>query len=138
MMELLDIHKVKSYLVEKYVDDVETVCENLDLGTRWTGSALVTSPEAEAEDKEADRARDELTMDIWGQMASSILPSLNFTVDFCSRNKEGTVPMLDFQLWKVSEVDPENPEKMRESLKYSFYEKPMSNPEVMNKLSMQN
>ena len=103
MLSLLKDHKVKSYLVEKYVDDVEAVCENMQLGTRWTGDELVVTPESELEDREAGRNKDEVTMEAWGLMASSILPSLNFTVDYCSRNKDGSVPMLDFRLWKESQ-----------------------------------
>ena len=40
--------------------------------------------------------------------------------------------MLDFQLWKCREDDPTNPGEQRETLRYSFFEKAMSNPEVMN------
>ena len=43
--------------------------------------------------------------------------------------------MLDFQLWKVREDDPGNPGKTREALRYTFYEKPMSNPRVMDSSS---
>ena len=135
MLDLLKVHEVKSYIVEKYVDDVEAVCENMELGTRWTGDSLSITPETALQDKEAGRNRDEVTMVAWGQMASSILPSLDFTVDYCSRNKDGSVPMLDFHLWKESQEDPDSPGKMRETLRYSFFEKSMANKEVMNKHS---
>ena len=120
-----------SYLSEKYVEDVEVVCETLDLGTRWNGSSLVVTEEAAAKDEAAGKERDQVTMSAWGQMASSIVPNLKFTTDCCSNNESGTVAMLNFQLWRVTEDNPKSPGETRQALKYCFYEKPMANPQVM-------
>ena len=133
MSRLMVENRITYYLKEKYVDDVDIVCENMEVGTRWNGSSLVVTAEAAAEDREAGKARDQITMEAWGKMASSIVPNLVFTTDCCSDNQSGTVSMLDFQLWREEEEDPNNPGTLRQALKYSFYEKPMANPKVMAK-----
>ena len=123
------------FLLEKYVDDCEVICENLEPGTRWDGQRLCVTPEAAEEDCLSEKPKDQITMDAWGQMASSIVPGLIFTTDCCSKNPSGTVPMLDFQMWKVREADPLNPGATREAMRYSFYEKYMSNNKVMDNKS---
>ena len=65
-------------------------------------------------------------------MASSIIPGVNFTVEYASKSPSGTVPMLDFQLWGETEPDPENPGSTRETLSYKFFEKEMTNPKVLD------
>ena len=135
MTTLMANNKMISYLLEKYVDDTEVVTENVAPGTRWDGEKLVISPEEATKDIETDRKRDSITMEAWKCMASSIIPGLDFTVDFCSKNDNGTVAMLDFQMWKVTMDDPNSPGKTMESLKYTFFEKEMSNPKVMDAAS---
>ena len=93
---------------------------------------MVTCEDKAVEDREAGRSKEEVTMTAWGQMASSIIPGLNFTVDYPSNNHNHKVPMLDFKLWADEEMDPSNPGQTRQSLKYQFYEKPMSNPKVLD------
>ena len=41
--------------------------------------------------------------------------------------------MRDCELWKVREPDPENSGQTREALRYSLYEKKISNARVMDK-----
>ena len=109
MEKLLLENQMVSYLNEKYVDDVEVICENLEVGSRWSEAGLTVTEEAAAEDRQAGRAKDQVTMGVWRDMASSLVPGLKFTTDCCSDNVSGTVPMLDFQLWVEKEADPDNP-----------------------------
>ena len=120
-----------NFLPEKYVDDCKVVLVNVPVGTRWNGSRLQETDKAAMEDKALDKARDRITMEAWESMASSIMPGLQFTTDYCSKNPSGTVAMLDFQMWKVTEDNPSNPGGSREALRYTFYEKPMSNDKVL-------
>ena len=159
MEALMAENKMVSYLLEKYVDDAEVVkkkkkniyspdrhtvknwnqtrvqcvvVENVQPGTRWDGSRLTTTPELAREDLEGSRDLDSITMEAWRGMAASLVPGLDFTVDYCSRNASNTVPMLDFQMWKETIVDPETPGHSKETLRYKFFEKKMSNPKVMD------
>ena len=124
-----------SFLTEKYVDDCEVVLENVPVGARWVENKLQVTEEMIEEDKSQDNKRDMITMRVWESMASSIVPGLQFTTDYCSKNPSGTVAMLDFQLWKTTEEDPDNPGGSREALRYTFYEKPMSNVKVLDEKS---
>ena len=102
------------------------------MGTRWEYGGMVTCEDKAQEDKEAGRTKEEVTMTAWGQMASSIVPGLKFKVDFPINNTNLKVPMLDFQLWCEEEEDPDRPGHTRQSLRYQFYEKPMTNPKVLD------
>ena len=132
MMNLMIMNNMKSYLCEKYVDDAEVVVENVEAGTRWNGKSLEVTKEAAQEDIEEGKLPDQVTMEAWGAMASSILPGITFTVEYASKTQAGTVAMLDFQLWKEREPVPGEPDQMRETLRYAFFEKEMSNPQVMD------
>ena len=125
-------HRMTAYILEKYIDDVEVVTENLAPGSRWNGSELTVLPEDIEADVKTNRSLDDITMDAWRGMASGIMDGIDFTVDYCSKNPTRTVAMLDFQLWKENETDPDSPGGMRETLKYAFYEKEMTNPKVMD------
>ena len=134
VQEIMKANNMKSFPLEKYVDDCETVMENVEVGTRWDEklSRMIVTDETVNEDLEAGRERDMITMEAWGSMASSIVPGLRFTTDYCSRNESKTVPMLDFQVWKTKEEDPLQPGKFREAVRYSFFEKEMSNMKVLD------
>ena len=134
MTEMMEENKMKPFLLEKYVDDSEIIIENIPMVSRWDDNIrkIVTTEETAAEDREAGRTNDEVTMKAWGSMTSCIIPGITFTVDYPDNNANGKVPMLDFMLWKEREDNPENPGEMRECLKYSFYEKPATNPKVMD------
>ena len=95
----------------------------------------MSPPEAEAEDKALGRTKDEVTMNAWGVMASSIIPGLQFTVDHSGKHDGGTVPMLDFKVWREKVHNEDNPGTTKEKIMYSFYEKDSSNPKVLDRKS---
>ena len=131
MIRLMRENSMKSYLLETYVDDSNILCENIPLGSRWDGTGIVVTEEAAEDDRINQRSSDEVTMRAWGGMAPSVIPGVEFTVDFPSNNDDNAVPMLNFKLWKEREEDPENPRLFRESACYSFYEKPMDKNSAM-------
>ena len=122
MTDLMVENDITCYLLEKYVDDSEVIVENVPVGTRWDNDSrkLLCTDEAVEEDNVEDKSREEITMRAWGEMASSLIPGVKFTIDYPANNTNGKVPMLDFMLWKESEDDPRNPGQMRECLKYCF------------------
>lgn len=121
MFRLMEENSMTNYLLEKYVDDGEVLCENIPMGSRWDGSKMVVTDEAAEDDRITQRSREEVTMRAWGDMASSVIPGLKFTVDFPSNHDDNAVPMLDFKLWKEREEDPNYPGVFRESVRYSFF-----------------
>ena len=128
---LMANNKMSVYLLEKYVDDSELVTDNLAMGTRWDGEKMTVNEDTEKDDILANRTKEEVTMKAWGEMASSIIPGLTFTVDYPSNNPNNKVPMLDFQLWSQEEKDPEDPGKTRQTLIYDFFFT-MANPKVLD------
>ena len=132
---LMAENQFTSFLMEKYVDDVDHVMENIPVGSRWTGTCIEVTPETVKDDLDAGRSREEITMKAWGEMASMITPGIKFTVDYPANHASGRVPVLDFELWKEMKDDPKNPGSSIETILYSFYEKPVTNSRVMDRES---
>ena len=132
MNRLMIDNRMKSYLLEKYVDDADLIMENIPMGSRWDGRAITIKEEDKMEDIQAGRTREEVTMKAWGNMASSVVPGLTFTVDYPAMNENGKVPVLDFQLWKERTEDKDTG-KVTENIKYEFYEKKVSNQKVLER-----
>ena len=112
------------------------------------------------EDTAHGREPEEVTMRAWGMMASDVIPGLKFTVDFPQNHENRKVPMLDFMVWREpmgmddsQETGAENEIKddqgagknlgvqqqqeekeqrtTRHTIRYEFYEKPVSSSLVM-------
>ena len=133
MRRLLEDNNMKTYLMEKYVDDCNTILENIPLGSRWEENKVTISEARAEEDRTAKVTNEEVTMKCWADMASTIIPGLRFTCDYPANNVSGRVPMLDFCLWKESVQDENDPMRMKESIRYTFYEKDVSNPRVLDR-----
>ena len=56
-------------------------------------------------------------MNVWKEMASDLIPGLQFTVDTIDNHDDRKLPMLDFKLWKEEKQDPEDPTRKRQTLK---------------------
>ena len=128
MEDRMRTSQMTSFFTEKYVDDVEVVLENLPVGSRWdpTGESISRTEESTEEDIASGKSRDQITMEVWKEMASNLVPGLKFTVDTVDNHNDRRLPMLDFKLWKEEEQDPNHPNdpsKKRQTLKYCYYEK---------------
>ena len=128
---MMDNH-IKKYLFEKYVDDSEILMENMAAGSRWSDGKIVITQEAAEEDIKEGRTKEEESMLAWGDMASSIIPGLVFTVDFPARHTNNRVPVLDFELWCEEVDDRDNPGNTKQSIKYSFYEKDVTRYKIQD------
>ena len=105
------------YMLDKYVDDVETLQESIGLGTRWERDSLVWKKEWEEEDQSVGRSENNVTMIAVRDIANSVQPWLQFTHEEPCKENNGRVPMLDVEGWA------EEDETGKQILKYSFYEK---------------
>ena len=139
-----------TYLLAKYVDYVLTALEEMKRGTRWSRELqiMVWTTEAEMEDK--DRNPEQVTMQAFADMASSIMDCLNFTWDAPSLNSNGMMPVLDTMVWVGTPMRtwgvpdpilpkgtslPAKPGTLRPVLLYKFYRKPMANNTPMHSRS---
>ena len=105
------------FVLDKYVNDVETIQESIGLGMRWTGEQLEYKEEWKAEDETAERTENNITMEAVKSVANSIWPWLQFTSDEPGPNNNWRVAMLDVEVWK------ETGDKGEQLLMYSFFEK---------------
>ena len=83
MSERLKRNKVIIHLMEKYVDDINTVLEMFRLGTRWDASReeLVWSQKDHDADVLAGLSQEQITMEAWVGMANGLVAGLKFTYD---------------------------------------------------------
>ena len=110
-MEEMERRMVKaemtSYLLIKFVDDTNWAVEAVKIGSRWNRKTglIEYRIETEKEDREKGRTVEEVTTEIWKEMANSINRMLRFTVDSPSNHKSGYVPILDIQARAVTDSE---------------------------------
>ena len=136
--------KVKFHLLKKYVDDCIVAMDTLRAGTRWSKveKAMVWSQETQDLDTHQGKVRQVNSMEQVALMASDIVSCLKFTNDCPQINSEGTMAVLDTQMWTGQEARQTGiPRDMledkdliktkmgplREIVLYKFYQKPMAN-----------
>ena len=66
-----------------------------------------------------------MTMETIRDIANSIDPMIQLTVDFPELNENGRVPILDLEVWLIRDDDG------FQQIRYSFYEKPMKSQYVL-------
>ena len=102
-------------IYKRYVDDQFGKHQPTPPGWRWdpVGHTPVHSQQALHEDR--GKEDDERTMTLLQNVANSINPRIQMTVDFPSANADNKMPVLDFKCW----VDDEG------TVMYEFYRKSM-------------
>ena len=110
-------------LLERYIDDVNVVCNVIPSGIEYKDGKLKYDPEKEKRDEKLPK--DRVTMEIIKSIANSISDMIEFTVDVPSNYEEDKMPILDMKVWLNDEDEVE----------YMFYEKPMKSTLVINKQS---
>ena len=65
------------------------------------------------------------------KMSDSVLPYINFKEEVASESKNKKIPMLDFQVWKVEEVDESKENGVKTEIQFEFYEKPVASKIVV-------
>ena len=92
----------EQHLHQLYVDDNNAVMEELPPGTRLVDGKFVVKEEMIEADKlvKGDRRTAELAKDL----ANTICPFLQVTVDFPSKNPSGWMPILDLQVQMAAQT----------------------------------
>jgi metal-sulfur cluster biosynthetic enzyme len=109
MKEIMDGEISKCYMMEKYVDDVNMVVEEIPMGVRWVGSKTEWKREWEEKDKQLNESKDRRTMKVVTEAANSIERDIKFTFEVAEDSKEKRCPMLDLAVW-VEEIPNETKE----------------------------
>ena len=131
MRDLLEENLCKTYLLEKYVDDINVLMEALGLGVRWFDGSLRWSQTWEEEDEKSGVTRDELTMRQFTYMANSICKDIKFTYDLPEKHPDGRCPMLDVAVWVEEKEDKTKVYGQQEIVRNAFYEKTCASGLVM-------
>ena len=103
--------KVLLYL--RYVDDINIVVKNM--------TARV----------ESDKPKDEANMLSVKQIANTIDPSIQVTIDYPSRHSDVKMPILDLKVWPSQEQDPETRE-VSVTIMHEHYHKEVGSRAVVN------
>ena len=115
--------KLINDLLKIYIDDVNGVYKTVRAGTQYINGKLEYNKEKEEEDE--NMPDDERTMKVVKDIANSIDPMIQMTIDVPSKHEDHKVPMLDVKAW----LDENNGNEIF----YLFYEKPTKNRYVISK-----
>ena len=91
----------KFYFFKKYVDDINIIFEALAPGWRFINGQLRWKYCYKSEDLrgKSGKSENDQNMELFRKIASSIYPTLTFTMDTPDADNEIKVPMLDIQEW---------------------------------------
>lgn len=121
----IDLPNHKSYLHQLYVDDNNTVMEQLPKGTRLVdGKFTVVEELVEVDEQvEADKRTAELVM----ELVNTICPYLQMEVDFPSKNPSGWMPIFNLHVRMADD----------NTVDFKWFGKPMSSPfSILNRSAM--
>ena len=107
-------------MIQRYVDDLNTVVVGLKAGTRY--NVLEEKLEVVAGEVEGDQGRevDDITMTVFGEVANTVDPDIEVEVDFPSKHDDKMMPILDMQM-----------AVRKNKVVYQFFKKPMANQFTM-------
>ena len=114
-------------LLQRYVDDVnagaQAVPKGMVLQKYSTGELeLVLDIQKARSREERDRARDERTAHLYGQVANTVMPkSIAMTVDYPSAHGSKRIPILDMEVWMSDD----------QVITFNHYAKPMASKDVI-------
>ena len=121
LLEKLSQLGIHPAIYKRFKDDITMLLERLEKGTVFKDGKLVIDDQKSVLDKEKD---DEIvTMEVIRQIANTIDPMIQLTVDMPSSHENQKLPILDIQA---------SVNKMKSNrLEYEFYEKPTKNKYVI-------
>ena len=125
----LDDAGMKLWMVAKYVDDVNVVCDVVSPGWMWLEGSLQWKEDWERQDKSSGVSPEVRTANIILEAAEMQVQWLKFTYDLPELYENGKVPMLDVEMW----VDKTQEES--DVLMWNFFEKSSSSSRVLQATS---
>ena len=120
---LIELNKlgISPEIYERFKDDITLLMESMEKGTMFKDGKLIVDLEKKVLDEE--KSDDAVTMEVIQEIANSINPMFQFTVDTPSNHENGKLPILDLQV-KINEEE-------NNRLDFEFYEKPLKNKKLI-------
>ena len=109
----------------RYMDDLRAWLYAIRLGWRWVEGELVFSSSWRTEEQELGMTGLQKTVEVVCDMMNDVSGFLKMTMETCTDFDDETLPTLDMRLW----IGNDN------RTMYSFFEKPMSSNQVIQRKS---
>ena len=111
----------KPKMLKRYVDDLNTVVIGVKPGTRYNAAEDKLEVVEDQIEGDEEKEGDEITMNLFGEIANSVEPSIKVEIDFPSKYDDKMMPILDMKM-AINE---------EQEIEYMFYRKPQSNKFTM-------
>jgi hypothetical protein len=112
----------------KFKERVRTEGLQMKLYTRYVDDETIVCKAVKETAENKDEEPDKRTMKKLQEIANSIHPSIQLTIDYPSNNKNGRLPILNTEQWIE---DTEVNGQVRRQILYSHFSKPMANKFVV-------
>ena len=116
---------IQMLVYKRYVDDENVVMRSLEPGTRYDNTKDELVVEAEAVETDKNVPEDERNMKVLKDVADSVEPMIQTTIDYPSKHEDKKMPILDLKIW----IDEH--ESGGREVQFEFYKKPFSSKYVM-------
>ena len=129
--EIFEKESIQIWLSAAYVDDVRTVTPVIEKGRRWQfkEKKFLFKDEWKEQDEELDESDQQRTSKEVENAMNSIFKHIQFEMEIPAQFENNKLPTLDFNMWlEKGERKDADPEKKRELILYSFYEKKVGSP----------
>ena len=121
LLQKLEKLNWKPKMLKRYVDDLNTVVIGVKPGTRYNAAEDKLEVVEDQIESDEEKEGDEITMNLFGEIANSVEPSIKVETDFPSKYDDKMMPILDMKM-AISE---------EQEIEYMFYRKPQSNKFTM-------
>ena len=105
-------------MLKRYVDDVNTVVQAL---TKYNATEEKLEIVEEKVEDDHGKEVDQITMEVFGEVANSVDPDIEVEIDYPSKNEGRMMPILDMKM----SMNQQN------EVVYMFYRKPQCNKFTM-------
>ena len=102
-------------MIKRYVDDLNAILTTLEPGVRYNQDENKLEVVQELVEEDLSKEKDEVTMNIFGEVANSIDPDIDVEIDFPSKHPSKMLAILDMEMGMLDN-----------KVQYKFYRKPMA------------
>jgi len=124
---------IKTFLYERYVDDITLCLESIEAGIKYDGRRLIRDSQLRHDDSE--KPKDLVTFEVVKQIGDSIHSSIQLEIDVPSNHTDQKVPILDLKVW-IDEISVG--EGYRRVILHEHYMKDVSSKFVIHRNSALN
>ena len=121
LMKELKKVEIETFVYTRYKDDIEVVAESVEKGTKLVEGKLIIDEQKKIEDEHKSDSK--ITMEIIVQIANSIDPMIQLTVETPCNFENCMLPILDVKV----QINKEEGNR----IDFEFFEKPTKNSKVI-------